>query len=117
MSIRTFLRPGMKSPTADTTGHLIKGNQGLCKGEQPMRTKDALKIAVIALAGVAVLGQTGASAAETTEFYGTGFRNPSNMITEQDVLSDCGDTDKNTNVVLNTLMGTVAYTGIIQGNG
>jgi hypothetical protein len=43
-----------------------------------MRTKDALKIAVIALAGVAVLGQTGASAAEITEFYGTGFRNTSN---------------------------------------
>ena len=70
-----------------------------------------------ASAGVSVLGQTGASAAETKEFYGTGFRNPGNMTTEQDVLSDCGDTDKSTNVVVNTLMGPVAYTGIIQGNG
>src|SRR6516165_6865499 len=107
MSIRTFLRPGMKSPTADTTGHLIKGNQGLCKGEQPMRTKDALKIAVIALAGVAVLGQIGASAAEVTEFYGTGFRNPSAVLTDQEKLSDCGDNNPNTNVFLNTRQGPV----------
>src|SRR5437899_10159472 len=85
-----------------------------------MRTKDALRVAVIALAGVAgldVLGQAVASADEVQEFYGTGFRSPSTVVTSTEILSDCGDNNPSTNVFLFTIMGNVTYTGIIQGTG
>ncbi len=80
-----------------------------------MRTKDALRVAVIALAGVAgldVLGQAVASADEVQEFYGTGFRSPSTVVTSTEILSDCGDNNPSTNVFLFTIMGNVSYTGI-----
>jgi hypothetical protein len=57
------------------------------------------------------------SAADITEFYGTGFRNPSTAVTDQQILSDCGDSNSSTNVTLFTFEGSTAYTGIIQGTG
>lgn len=83
-----------------------------------MRTKDALRVATVALAGLAVIGQPDASAdkAKVEEFYGTAFRTPS-VGSSPEILSDCGDTVQGTTVVLTTNTGTVTYTGIIEGTG
>jgi hypothetical protein len=39
------------------------------------------------------------------------------ITTVAETLSDCGDTDPSTNVVLQTNSGTVNYTGIMEGTG
>jgi hypothetical protein len=65
----------------------------------------------------AITWAASASAADITEFYGTGFRNPSTSVTAQEILSDCGDSNSSTNVTLFTFEGSATYTGIIQGTG
>ena len=83
-----------------------------------MKTAVALRALAIGLTGLALLGQPNASAdkAKVEEFYGTGFRAVSVLSVQQN-LSDCGDADSTTNVVLFNNTGTVTYTGIMEGTG
>jgi len=83
-----------------------------------MKTAVALRALAIGLTGLALVGQPNASAdkAQVEEFYGTGFREAS-VLSVQHNLSDCGDADPTTNVVLFNNTGTVTYTGILEGTG
>ena len=83
-----------------------------------MKTRGTLRVAAVALTGLAMVGQPDASAdkVKVEEFYGTGFRTPS-VVTVSETLSNCSDSDPSTNVVLQTNTGTVTYTGIIEGAG
>ncbi len=83
-----------------------------------MKTGSALRVAVVALTSLAVVGQHPASAdkLKVEESYGTAFRTPSVLAASQ-ILSNCGDADPATNVILQTNTGTVTYTGIIEGTG
>ena len=84
-----------------------------------MRTSRALRVAMVVLAGLAVVGQHPASADRPNieELFGTAFRTPSVVGISSQVLSDCGDTDTATNVILQTNTGRVTYTGFIEGTG
>lgn len=81
-----------------------------------MKIRSALRVAAIILIGLVTLGQPFASAdkVKVEEFYGTGFR-VANVTMTRDTLSECDDTDPNTNVVLQTNTGTATYTGIMGG--
>ena len=83
-----------------------------------MKTAVALRALAIGLTGLALVGQPYASAdkAKVEEFYGTGFRVASVSGVQQN-LSDCGDGDTTTNVVLFNNTGTVTYTGFMEGTG
>jgi len=83
-----------------------------------MKTRDALRVVAIVLAGLATVGEPNvlADKVKVEEFYGTGFRATSLTRTDE-ALSDCADTDPSTNVVLRTNTGTVTYTGIMEGIG
>jgi hypothetical protein len=84
----------------------------------PMKTRGALTVGGIVLASLATVGQPNASAdkVKVEEFYGTGLRTTS-VATTEEPLSDCGDADATTDVVLRTNTGTVEYTGIMEGIG
>jgi hypothetical protein len=83
-----------------------------------MTTSSVLRVVAIALTALALVGQRDASADKKNveEFYGTGFRAPS-VVTVSETLSDCGDADPSTSVILQTSTGTVTYTGFMEGTG
>ena len=83
-----------------------------------MKTAVTLRALAIGLAGLALVSQPNAFAdeAKVEELYGTGFRVASVSSVQQN-LSDCGDTDPTTNIVLFNNTGTVTYTGFMEGTG
>ena len=83
-----------------------------------MQTTTVLRMAVIALTGLATIGQPQASAdkVKVEEFYGTGLRATS-VVRVSEPISDCGDTNAATNIVHQTSTGTVTYTGFMAGTG
>ena len=83
-----------------------------------MKTAVALRALTIGLTGLALVSQPNAFAdrAQVEELYGTGFRVASVSSVQQN-LSDCGDTDPTTNIVLFNNTGTVTYTGFMEGTG
>jgi hypothetical protein len=52
---------------------------------------------MLSISAAAMTWAASATAADVTEFYGTGFRIPSTALTDQEILSDCGDNDPSTN--------------------
>ena len=84
-----------------------------------MKTAVTLRALAIGLAGLALVSQPNAFAdrAKVEELYGTGFRVASVSNVQQNLLSDCGDTDSTTNIVLFNNTGTVTYTGFMEGTG
>jgi len=84
-----------------------------------MTTRSVLRVAAIAVTVLTLVGQRSASADKQNveEFYGTGFRAVSGVVSTNETLSDCGDSDATSNVILQTNAGTVTYTGILEGTG
>jgi len=84
-----------------------------------MTTSNVLRVVAIALTALTLVGQRDAAADKTNveEFYGTGFRAVSGVVAVNETLSDCGDADASSNVILQTTTGSVTYTGILEGTG
>ena len=84
-----------------------------------MTTSNVLRVVAIALTALTLVGQRDAAADKTNveEFYGTGFRAVSGVVAVNETLSDCGDADASSNVILQTATGSVTYTGILEGTG
>jgi len=84
-----------------------------------MTTSNVLRVVAIALTALTLVGQRDAAADKTNveEFYGTGFRAVSGVVAVNETLSDCGDGDASSNVILQTTTGSVTYTGILEGTG
>lgn len=83
-----------------------------------MKTRNALAVVAIALTGLATVSLPNASAdkVKVEEFYGIGFRGAS-VVRSAETISDCGDGDPSTDMLLQTSTGTVTYTGIMEGTG
>jgi hypothetical protein len=86
--------------------------------EAPMTTGIAVRVIALALITSAVVAprQAAADKQKVEEIYGTGFRAAS-AVSSSETLSDCGDGDSTSNVILQTNTGTVVYTGILEGSG
>ena len=84
-----------------------------------MTTSNVLRVVAIALTALTLVGQRDAAADKTNveEFYGAGFRAVSGVVAVNETLSDCGDADASSNVILQTTTGSVTYTGILEGTG
>src|SRR3954470_4943685 len=83
-----------------------------------MQATSVLRMALIALTGLATIGQPDAWAdkVKVAEIYGTGLRAASVKRVSAPI-SDCGDTDATTNISSNESKGTVTYTGFMEGTG
>ena len=83
-----------------------------------MTTRSVLRVAAIAVTVLTLVGQrASADKKNVEEFYGTGFRAVSGVVAVNETLSDCGDGDASSNVILQTTTGSVTYTGILEGTG